>query len=120
MINRVISAAVLAAMPLIATAESVTSAGAAQLRVLDKLSGQVTDLTVPTGDTEEVGNLRIRLNDCRYPINNPSGDAYVSMVVSYRDNPEPAFQGWMIASAPALNAMDHPRYDVWVLRCITS
>ncbi len=30
------------------------------------------------------------------------------------------FSGWMLASAPALNAMDHPRYDVWALRCITS
>ena len=27
------------------------------------------------------------------------------------------FDGWMIASSPALSALDHPRYDVWVLRC---
>jgi len=32
---------------------------------------------------------------------------------------KPVFKGWMIASSPALNALDHPRYDVWVLRCIT-
>ncbi|MCW8843320.1 MAG: DUF2155 domain-containing protein, partial [Rhodobacteraceae bacterium] len=31
----------------------------------------------------------------------------------------PLFQGWMIASSPALSALDHPRYDVWVLRCKT-
>jgi hypothetical protein len=30
------------------------------------------------------------------------------------------FSGWMIASAPALNAMEHARYDIWVMRCITS
>ena len=29
------------------------------------------------------------------------------------------FSGWMLASSPALNALEHPRYDVWVLRCIT-
>jgi hypothetical protein len=29
----------------------------------------------------------------------------------------PVFQGWLIGSAPALHALDHPRYDVWVLRC---
>ncbi len=118
--RRLIFAAVLAAMPLSGAAQSATSAAAAELRILDKLSGQVTDIAISTGETQEVGNLRIRLNDCRYPTDNPSGDAFVSMIVSYRDNPEPAFQGWMIASAPALNAMDHPRYDVWVLRCITS
>jgi hypothetical protein len=26
----------------------------------------------------------------------------------------------MIASSPAISALDHPRYDVWVLRCIIS
>ena len=106
--------------PLAAAAQNVSSAGAAELRVLDKLSGYVSDIEVASGASQEVGHLRIRLNDCRYPSNNPSGDAFASMIVSYRDDPEPAFQGWMIASAPALNAMDHPRYDVWVLRCITS
>jgi hypothetical protein len=34
-------------------------------------------------------------------------------------NDTPVFSGWMIASSPALNAMDHPRYDVWLLRCQT-
>ncbi len=31
-----------------------------------------------------------------------------------------AFSGWMIASSPALNALDNPRYDVWLLRCNNS
>ena len=30
------------------------------------------------------------------------------------------FAGWMIASAPALSALEHPRYDIWVIRCTTS
>jgi hypothetical protein len=33
------------------------------------------------------------------------------------DDETALFEGWLIASAPALNAMDHPRYDVWALRC---
>ena len=32
---------------------------------------------------------------------------------------QPVFSGWMIASSPALNALDHARYDVWVMRCKT-
>ncbi|MEM8579848.1 MAG: DUF2155 domain-containing protein, partial [Pseudomonadota bacterium] len=27
------------------------------------------------------------------------------------------FEGWMLASSPALMALDHPRYDVWVTAC---
>jgi hypothetical protein len=27
------------------------------------------------------------------------------------------FSGWMFASSPALNALEHPTYDVWVIDC---
>ena len=27
------------------------------------------------------------------------------------------FRGWMFASSPALNALEHPVYDVWVIGC---
>ena len=27
------------------------------------------------------------------------------------------FRGWMFASSPAVNALEHPLYDVWVVRC---
>ena len=29
------------------------------------------------------------------------------------------FQGWMFASAPGLNPIEHPLYDVWVISCQT-
>ncbi|MEL6359838.1 MAG: DUF2155 domain-containing protein [Pseudomonadota bacterium] len=29
------------------------------------------------------------------------------------------FSGWMFASSPALNALEHPVYDVWVISCET-
>lgn len=29
------------------------------------------------------------------------------------------FRGWMFASTPALNALEHPVYDVWVIDCKT-
>ncbi|MEZ5892801.1 MAG: DUF2155 domain-containing protein [Parvularculaceae bacterium] len=29
------------------------------------------------------------------------------------------FKGWMFASSPALNALEHPVYDVWVIDCKT-
>ena len=27
------------------------------------------------------------------------------------------FSGWMFASSPALSALEHPVYDVWVVEC---
>ena len=31
--------------------------------------------------------------------------------------PAPLFTGWMFASSPALSALEHPVYDVWVIDC---
>ncbi len=91
-----------------------------ELRVLDKVTGKVEDVTLQIGETAAVGLLNIALDDCRVPRVNPTGDAYAQVTVVYGDSISPAFAGWLIASAPALHAMDHPRYDVWVLRCNAS
>ena len=98
----------------------VTNATSGELRLLDKLTGQVTDITLAQGETAAFGFLSVTLNECRYPIDNPSGDAFTQILVRDTRENTPLFSGWMLASAPALNAMDHPRYDVWALRCITS
>jgi hypothetical protein len=34
-------------------------------------------------------------------------------------DPDRIFAGWMFASSPALNALEHPVYDVWVIDCKT-
>ena len=31
--------------------------------------------------------------------------------------PREIFQGWMYASSPGLNPMEHPLYDAWVIAC---
>ncbi|MCP1167980.1 DUF2155 domain-containing protein [Limimaricola litoreus] len=108
----------LAAGPLAAQEAAVAPGGV--LRVLDKITGIVTDLDLAAGESATVGHLSIELDECRYPADNPAGDAFERLIVRYQKIEDPVFQGWMIASAPALNAMDHPRYDVWPLRCRTS
>jgi len=35
-------------------------------------------------------------------------------------DPDRIFAGWMFASSPALNALEHPVYDVWVIDCKTA
>ena len=99
--------------------EAATGSGGV-LRVLDKISGNVRDLELANGETSRVGPLRITLGECRYPADNPAGDAFALLTLYYQTDADPVFRGWMIASEPSLNAMDHPRYDVWPLRCITS
>lgn len=102
-----------------AGAEEVTVAKGAMVRGLDKLTGKVEDVAIMNGEVAKMGHLLIALGECRYPVGNPAGDAFAFLAIGEEARDDPIFTGWMIASSPALNAMDHRRYDVWVLRCIT-
>ncbi len=102
------------------SAQAVSDAEGVVLRGLDKISGQVYDIEMKSGQSAEFDRLRITLNSCRFPVGNPSGYAFAALKVSDVTSGTTVFSGWMVASAPALSAMDHPRYDVWALRCITS
>ncbi len=98
--------------------ELATAADGAILRGLDRMNGQLVDLALSNGASGRLGPLNVMLEECRYPTGNPSGDAYASLKIT--EDGDALFAGWMLASSPALNAMDHRRYDVWVLRCTTS
>lgn len=100
--------------------EAVNNGSGAVLRVLDKLNAKTVDLTLGNGQVQVQGLIEIDFGECRYPKGNPSGDAYAYLTVREAGVSEPVFRGWMVASSPALNPMDHPRYDVWALRCTTS
>lgn len=110
-------AGLLAAALSAATAQEVRSADGVVLRGLDRLSGERTDLTIAKGETARLGRLAITLSDCRYPADNPAGDAFAFLTIDDAQSGAPLFSGWMIASSPALNALEHMRYDVWVMRC---
>ncbi|KIC43819.1 hypothetical protein RA28_19525 [Ruegeria sp. ANG-S4] len=99
--------------------QKVESGPGAMLRGLDKVSGQSVDVQVQSGETATVFGLDVALGDCRYPVDNPTGDAFAYLTVWEQGKSEQLFDGWMIATSPALNALDHARYDVWVIRCIT-
>jgi hypothetical protein len=100
-----------------ALAEAVEQAPGGVVRFLDKATGRTEDLDLSRGQSAQRGWLTIQLDDCRYPVADPASNAYAHLTVIDSRWTEPAFAGWMIASSPALSAMDHPRYDVWVLRC---
>lgn len=99
------------------SAQQVARADGALLRGLDKISGRTTDLPVQVGESVRYGRLEIRLGECRYPAGDPSSDAYAQLTISDRSKNVTLFSGWMIASSPALSALDDTRYDVWVISC---
>jgi len=92
----------------------------AVLRGLDKITGRITTLTTPVGDTVRFGSLAVIVRACRTrpPEETPESAAFLD-ITDIKPNQPPAdvFRGWMFASSPAVSAMDHPVYDIWVLEC---
>lgn len=109
----------LLAWPNVGHSQDVTSASSGTLRWLDKISGITEDIEITVGETQTHGRLAIKLDDCRYPVNDPASNAFAHLTIRDSLQEEPVFMGWMIATSPALSALDHARYDVWVLRCKT-
>lgn len=92
-----------------------------KLQGLDKSVGRTTTFEAKVGSTIQYGPLFIKIHACRKapPIEAPESAAFLQIweVPPGAEKSEWAFSGWMFASSPALSAMDHPVYDVWVLDC---
>jgi len=100
--------------------EGMQSMPMAVLQGLDKVTARVVTLNVPVGDTLTFGSLRITVRTCRKasPVEPPESAAFLEIQEAHPDEAaEALFSGWMFASSPALSALEHPVYDVWVIDC---
>ncbi|MEL7540218.1 MAG: DUF2155 domain-containing protein, partial [Pseudomonadota bacterium] len=108
---------------------------------LDKITGRSTDFEMLIGEPKVYGSLRIDLQTCFQtpPEEPPESAAFLKVTTANitqvqtmaepRDlteeelsavadeEPELRFSGWMFASSPGLNALEHPVYDIWVIAC---
>ena len=94
-----------------------TNGSVVSLRGLDKVNGRSEDFDIKIGSSAQVFGLLVAARECRFPTENPTGDAFAYLDIRDPQDGKVFFDGWMIASSPALNALDHRRYDVWILRC---
>ena len=103
----------------IASAKNL-SGEAAVLRTLDKVTARTKDLTIGIDETATYGTLEITVRKClkRPPEEPPETLAFLEIRERAQDTElVTLFMGWMFASSPALNALEHPVYDVWVIDC---
>ncbi|MBO9588134.1 DUF2155 domain-containing protein [Devosia sp.] len=120
-----------AALTLLGLALAVVPANAqpmahpvATLAGLDKITGRITRFDVYIDETVLFGALEITPRAC---YDRPATDTLqrtsAFLEVDQRSLDGTAkriFTGWMFADSPALNAVDHPVYDVWLIECKTS
>jgi len=90
------------------------------MRGLDKITGRATTILIPIGKSAQFATLTIT---ARYCYSTPASEtpetaAFVQIDDHRPDQPaRRIFSGWMYASSPGLNGMEHPLYDAWVMTC---
>lgn len=104
----------------------------AVLQTLDKLTARTATVTVPVGKVQAVGPLFLDVKSCHKTPPNEQPEAAAFLQV-WEAKPKQkvkhaamdkggvsqwVFSGWMFASSPALSAMDHAIYDVWLKDCV--
>lgn len=112
-------ASLLAAAPARAEGPSLPHA-VVRLQGLDKVTARVSEVSARLGEETRFGTLAITPQACLTapPTETPESAAFlVIRDVGPAGDGQTVFSGWMFASSPALSALEHPVYDVWVMAC---
>jgi hypothetical protein len=83
------------------------------LRGLDKYTSKVFNMNMPVGSKVKFGSLEIQVlqADCNPPELRPECKARLRI----SEKGQELFNNWMFASDPAVSALEHKVYDVWVI-----
>jgi hypothetical protein len=95
----------------------------ALLQGLDKVSGRIVSIEAPVGQSVHFGTLELIVRTCRKrpPEDPPESAAFIDIwEIRSGEAAASLFRGWMFASSPALSALEHPVYDVWLVDCAES
>ncbi len=97
------------------------AANAALMQAMDKVTGRVNKITVPVNSKVSYGDFSLVLRACkkRPAEETPENFAFVDVTdKSFGTDEYNIFRGWLLSSAPGINAIEHPIYDIWLLECI--
>lgn len=92
----------------------------AEMQAMDKITGRVSIIDVPVGGAVSFGTFSVVVRSCKTKTEEevPENFAFVDVTDKSFNNEEyNIFKGWMLSSSPAVNAVEHPIYDVWLIKC---
>ncbi len=95
----------------------------AQMQAMDKITGRVSIIEVPVNGAVNFGSFSVLVRSCKTRTEDeiPENFAFVDVTdKSFNEEEYNIFKGWMFSSSPAVNAVEHPIYDVWLLKCFNA
>lgn len=101
----------------------VETRGGAIFNGLDKITARVTVVYAPIDVPVRFGSLQLTARSCSKsaPEELPEETVFLEVDdMQTSTKPSRIFTGWMFGSSPALNAVEHPVYDIWLTDCKTN
>lgn len=90
------------------------------LGALNKITAKLETIQISRDEKVKFGTLEITMRNCQSnpPEETPESVAFIEVVDYGQTNvATEIFKGWMFASSPAISALEHAVYDVWVTDC---
>ena len=111
--KKIIFATLLSALPVMANA--YVEKTNAVIRILNKDAGKGVEQTVPVGQSINFEKLNINVRICKQsdPFDAEDNFAFIEIF----DGENQVFGGWMTKNDPGQNPLQHPDYDVWLVKC---
>ncbi len=94
------------------------------LQLLDKSTATTKVVELSIDNEIKFGNIMIKLHKCwQAPLSQiPESKALIEVNEknnnSYSKEVKNIFLGWMFASSPSISSLQHPIYDITILKCI--
>ena len=100
------------------------------IQALDKVTAETIRFEAPVGQPVRYKSIVITVKACEQAASDePVDDSIAYMTIDSQPRSAPGrpipvarqvFKGWMYASSPGLNPLQHPVYDVWMVTCRAS
>ena len=89
--------------------------------LLHKVTAKVQKIELLSGQEYAIGDMSLTMHDCisTPPEEPPETKAFLEISEFKAGRDKALFTGWMFASSPGINAMEHPVFDIWPLACRT-
>ena len=111
--KKIIFATLLSALPIMANA--YVEKTNAVIRILNKDAGKVVEQTLSVGQSINIEKLNITVRNCKQSDPFDAEDHFAFIEIS--DDKNQVFGGWMTKNNPGQNPLQHPDYDVWLVKC---
>ena len=102
-------------------AKDATEGSFTDIKILDKISSKNTLLKLKNGELINFKDLSIKILKCKNSEfdDDPEITAYIQVkdLTDENNNEVFVFNGWMFSSSPSITPLDHPVYDVWLIKC---